>query len=916
MMRHWSGLATRNWHAKQVRSGGAVAAIALGVAAVVWVTCCYESVRASVMEWATGYIGAAQITVQSPLGKYDTVPARLVDAIAQVEGVAQVNGTLVQRLRVAPVSAAERGTRSADTLRWSESLPEVDLRGIDLRTELAFRQPRVSAGRMLSEEDEYEIVLDSGFAEDFGLALGDSLFVWGASQERAFELRIVGLMRVRRVGRFQKGQALMPLATLQRINSKTGQVTAVDVRLTEATPDAVALAQSAIRSVALRILPNAVVRSVEGRMRQIQFAQRQQEFVLMVASCVVMLTALVTILSTLSMGMIERISQLGLMRCVGLTGGQLSCLMLLEVLPLGLVGILTGLPLGLAMTGVTVWLVPEYVGQFVINPRGLLLATGAGLATTLTAALLPMIAALTVSPMEAAHPRARPAPAWVLLLVFVLGAGGLAVQHFGLLERVLRSADFFFWASLALVLLYVSYALLAPVVMRVVGAPGLSVVSGLLGVARPLLAEQVGRAVWRSAGVCCGLMVGLSLIVAMIVINESVVGGWQFPKEFPEAYVWSFEQMPDDAAARIAGVPGVGSYTVANAHNAIVRERKPMFMAEVLLSVTWFVGCDPETFFRMVRVEMIEGTLEGAVEKLKEGGHVVVADDFARSRDKGLGDEVTVFIGNRTARFRIAGVMASPALDIAAGYFQAQSEFIVAASGSVLGTRADMERHFGITGAKLILLNFDLPPEPVPPGWPPPRAGVDRDGLSDHLRDERVPLERRWQSWREQEVLRQVRRALEAPQAYIGTARELKDEIDRELVSITRLLSTVPSVALLVAALGVANLMAANVTARMRQIAILRAVGGTQDQVLRLVVGEALLVGLLGCAMGLALGLHVSSNIITLVDRMWGFRLDLQLPWATIAFAVALTILLCMLAGLLPARYAARANVVEALRRA
>ncbi|NUQ50037.1 MAG: MFS transporter, partial [Phycisphaerae bacterium] len=428
MMRHWSGLATRNWHAKQVRSGGAVAAIALGVAAVVWVTCCYESVRASVMEWATGYIGAAQITVQSPLGKYDTVPARLVDAIAQVEGVAQVNGTLVQRLRVAPVSAAERGTRSADTLRWSESLPEVDLRGIDLRTELAFRQPRVSAGRMLSEEDEYEIVLDSGFAEDFGLALGDSLFVWGASQERAFELRIVGLMRVRRVGRFQKGQALMPLATLQRINSKTGQVTAVDVRLTEATPDAVALAQSAIRSVALRILPNAVVRSVEGRMRQIQFAQRQQEFVLMVASCVVMLTALVTILSTLSMGMIERISQLGLMRCVGLTGGQLSCLMLLEVLPLGLVGILTGLPLGLAMTGVTVWLVPEYVGQFVINPRGLLLATGAGLATTLTAALLPMIAALTVSPMEAAHPRARPAPAWVLLLVFVLATIALPGQ--------------------------------------------------------------------------------------------------------------------------------------------------------------------------------------------------------------------------------------------------------------------------------------------------------------------------------------------------------------------------------------------------------------------------------------------------------------------------------------------------------
>lgn len=929
MMRHWSELATRNWRAKQARSAGAVLAIALGTAAVVWVTCCYESVRQSVLEWATGYIGAAQITVQSPYGKYDSVPVRLLEGVREVEEVAQVNGSLVQRLRVAPVRAAERAARNADTLGWSEKLPEVDLRGIDLDTEFTFREVRLQSGRIFAPWDggahvperPIEIVIDSGFAQDFGLDLGDSVFVWGASRERAYELRIVGLMKVRRVGRFQKGQALLELAALQRINSKPGQLTSIDVMLHPEQRDkaGVRAAQERILAVALRTLPNAVVRSVEGRMQQIEVAQRQQEFVLMVASCVVMLTALVTILSTLSMGMIERISQLGLMRCVGLTGSQLSLLMLLEVLPLGVGGVLIGLPLGLGMAVVTTWLAPEYVGQFVINVRGLVLASAAGMATTLVAAVVPMIAAVTVSPMEAARPRAKAAPLWLLAAAFVLGAGGLAVQHFGIVERVLRSADFFFWASAAIVALYVGYALLSPVVMRVVGFPGTLLVSGLMGVRPKLMQEQVGQGVWRSAGVCCGLMVGLSLIVGIIVINESVIAGWQFPKEFPEAYVWSFEQMRDDAAAAVATVPGVGKFTIANANNAIVRERRPMFMAEVLASVTWFVGCDPDTFFDLVKAEMIEGTLPEAIAKLKEGGHLIVAEDFARSREKHLGDEVPVFIGNARApqRFKIAGVMASPALDIAAGYFQVQSEFIVAASGSVLGTREDMRRYFGISGTKMILLNFDLPPAPVPADWPPSRAATAADqDIPETIYDARIPIERRWQSYREHEVLRDVRAALKAPNAYIGTARELKDEIDRELVSITRLLSAVPSVALVVAALGVANLMAANVTARARQLAILRAVGATQDQVLRLVIGEALLVGLLGCAMGLTLGLHVSTNVITLIDRMWGFQMEMQLPWATISFAIILTILLCMIAGMLPARYAARTNIVDALRRA
>ena len=261
----------------------------------------------------------------------------------------------------------------------------------------------------------------------------------------------------------------------------------------------------------------------------------------------------------------------------------------------------------------------------------------------------------------------------------------------------------------------------------------------------------------------------------------------------------------------------------------------------------------------------------------------------------------------------MAGVVRSPALDIAAGYFQLSSEYSVAASGSVMGSNEDLIRLFGIDGANLALLNFDLPDEPVPPDWPPARDTPEAVVLPEKCYDSEVPLERRWRRWREQQVLRDVRREVGDPGMRVGTVADLKDEIDDQLTGVTGLLTAIPGMALLVAAIGVANLMTANVTARAKQLAILRAVGATRALVLRMVIGEALVLGLLGSALGLALGLHLAANITQLVDRMWGFQVALELPWNYVIASVVLTVGLCIVAGILPARHAARANIVDAL---
>ncbi len=935
-MRHWLQLATRNWRVKRVRTAGAVLAIALGTGAVVWVTCCYESVRQTVLDWAASYVGSAHVTIQSPLGRYDVLPERLVGKVEAAEGVVHAAPLLVQRLPAAitqhqspttageaPAATADRAA-SGDLYNWVD---ELDVHGIDVGREFEVRDWRrmLVAGRMLTEKDNLACVLEASIAHEQGVGVGDTVLVWGGGPEsEPVSLEIVGLIHRRRVERFLKAVALVRLPVLQQITSKFALVNSVDIILRDPSDAGLRAAVTRIRAMLRGDVPNAQVRSAASRLAQVRRAQEQQEIVLVLLSCVAMLTALFIILSTLSMGMIERITQMGLLRCLGTTRLQLAWLTLAEVFPLGVVGIVLGVPVGLGLTALTVWLVPEYVGDFAVSGRGVFLAAAAGLATVLVAAALPALATATVSPLEATRPRAR-APRFVfVLLAFVLAAVALGTQFYIMAWHVRRDIQFVDWSAAAVVLLYLAYALAAPLVVWLISRLAVPAVAALVGVRLRLLQEQVGRAVWRSAGICCGLMVGLSLIVGLVVFNMSFKSGWQFPKQFPEAYIWSFDQINGDVSAAVAAIPGVKEFTVANAVNVIVEER-PLFMEQVFLSVTWFLGINPDSFLDLVKLEFVEGDEQTARRLLKQGGHVIIAADFARTRHKGLqqvvdekgnvvvGNTVRVWFNDRWIQFRVAGVIDSPALDIAAGYFQVESEAHVAATGSVIGTNADLKRLYNIDGSKLILLNFDLPAEAPPADWPPQARNVQRGGMLGEYYDESLPLERRWLHYRERQVLADLHRRLDAPQAFQGTARELKDEIDAELTRMTYLLTAVPAVALLVAAIGVANLMTANVASRTKQVAIMRAVGATRGLILRMVIGEALVLGLLGSGLGLALGMHLAWNTTTMTQRMWGFNVPFEIPWPLVGAAVALTVGLCIFAGIVPARHASRTNIIDAL---
>ena len=108
------------------------------------------------------------------------------------------------------------------------------------------------------------------------------------------------------------------------------------------------------------------------------------------------------------------------------------------------------------------------------------------------------------------------------------------------------------------------------------------------------------------------------------------------------------------------------------------------------------------------------------------------------------------------------------------------------------------------------------------------------------------------------------------------------------------------------------NTLAISVIERTREIGMLRAIGATQKQVARMVTAEALLLAA-GTAFGLLAGLYMSYVLVIGIHAA-GFPVDYVFPLGGALVAIAVGLLFGVLAAIIPARQAARLEIVEALR--
>ena len=102
---------------------------------------------------------------------------------------------------------------------------------------------------------------------------------------------------------------------------------------------------------------------------------------------------------------------------------------------------------------------------------------------------------------------------------------------------------------------------------------------------------------------------------------------------------------------------------------------------------------------------------------------------------------------------------------------------------------------------------------------------------------------------------------------------------------------------------------------RQRELATLRAIGASKRQIGMLVLWESSYLGLLGAAMGVVGGVLLSVLLVEVINKQsFGWTIQLTLPATMLVEAVLLAFATAVVAGLLPARWAARQPVVDGLR--
>jgi putative ABC transport system permease protein len=119
-------------------------------------------------------------------------------------------------------------------------------------------------------------------------------------------------------------------------------------------------------------------------------------------------------------------------------------------------------------------------------------------------------------------------------------------------------------------------------------------------------------------------------------------------------------------------------------------------------------------------------------------------------------------------------------------------------------------------------------------------------------------------------------------------------------------------IALLIGILGIANTMAMSVFERTKEIGILRALGWKQSQVLILIQLEAVVLGLGGGLIGVALG-WCALQVLALLPQTASV-VSSSFPWELSAEAIGIAVLAGLTAGALPAWRGAKLSPVEALR--
>ncbi|MCE9545531.1 MAG: FtsX-like permease family protein [Planctomycetia bacterium] len=788
---------------------------------------------------------------------FDTVNGRSPLEVVSEAGAAFDQAVATKIQKVPGVEAAIPVVRQPAIMYYGDHKRiTVFALGVDPAKDAAIREHRLVAGRELTAADE-GLMVDSGLAEKLDLKVDDTVKLLTRSGLEKFT--IVGLSAP--TGAAASGQAMifLSLGTAQENLRASGKIDSVQIVVREgAVLDKV---EAEIKAA----LPNGLVtlRST-ARRSQADETLRSTEQAVLLATCFSWLLALLLVLNTFQMNVVERRRQLAILRAIGATRRQIMWLVCREALTMGIAGTLIGIVIGLAGAAVlsraTFELLQIPLPAMQVSWEPLLLAAIIGPAISVLGAVFPAWRAGQLSPLEgmgAVVASDSESPPWWIggTGVSIFSVGGLFIKA-SFMQRVPMNISII--AALAML---VGVVLLLPVMLSPMARAAGVALSWIMGVEGRLAQGQIVRRRGRTTLTVGVLFLAISFGIGMAnTIVDSIYDVQRWCRNASQGDFFVRAMMPDMNTGLACDLPEQVGKEIRQIPDIAAIQTVRFAKADVLgQGVIILAGDFGEQQDERFRFELITGEAAGLREALRRGD-VLIGTVLALRAKLKVGDEIPLETQEGRKTVRVAGTV---------------NDYLGGGLTMYMDNRV-AKKLLGIEGVDAYVI------------W---AATGKLDGVEQALR------------------------TLSANHGVLlQTKREVLGLIDAMMKGLVACLWFLLVVVFMVAAFGVVNTLTMNVIEQTRELGLLRIVAMTRRQVRKMILAQAALLALIGLTPGVLAGLGVAYIINLSMGPLMGhpvtFVVHTQLTVA--CFATAFMIVLA--AAWFPATRAARLKLTEALQ--
>lgn len=780
-------------------------------------------------------------------------------------GAGGVDAAVLDRLDRLPGVQAAPVIQLSTTMTRARTDGPLMVLGLDFRREAAFRRWDMTEGDLAGLDPVSFLLRDAAvvtqrFAARHGLKAGAT-----------FELDTPSGLRPVAVGAIVKDEGpasvlggnllVLGLGSAQKLFRGAGRVDRIEICVAgdvEGTAGRIREALGSDYTVRTPPRTNSMLDEALSRMQALAGI-----------SVVALLVGVFIIYNSLSLSVVERIREIGTLRALGATRGQVFRAVLGEGAVIGMLGSAAGIGFGyllafglLEMASQEVNMVAAVVTvEAVVLPlRTVLLVAVVGSATAIVATYVPARQAMSVSPIEMIRHGGLPAR----------GGGGCAAtcaagavclllaaacSVFPVFSNAGLAGAFFAFLGCALVLpqltLWGAQLLRAPL-------------AGAFKLPGRLAADNLVQHPQRSALTATALAGTLALMVSAASIILGVKG---------HAARWMEDSFAFDCTVTAADLGG-GFYAGAPLPEALLDELAGVEGVETVVGVREAIIPHRDRDIRIAAVDVA-----GYARMQDRRGKTGFVPPEARA---GLIDGTGAVVSGNFSL--IYGIAAGDALE--------------------LETPAGRKR-------------FDVLAVVEDQGWPQGTVFLDRDVYKRIWSD--PSLSTADVQFRADAAVAAARGRVAAtagrhPGLFVFDRADIQQAADEVLDRTFRFTNVQVTVAILVGILGIVNTLVISVLRRRREIGLLRAVGMTRGQAAGMVVIESAFIAAAGGIAGVLLGLGAAAWPLSVhVVALSGYAVPIEIPWASLGLSLGAALAIGAIAGYVAARRAAGLSVIEAI---